>query len=397
MNPSMMPRTRASFSDVLPTLPLHDLARLAASADDAAIDRALASAPEKRDLGHLAALLSPRANVRLEELARASSALTQQRFGRTVHLYAPLYLSNECLTTCTYCGFAKDLQIRRRTLSTLESVREARALAAHGFRHLLLLTGEHKQATGIDFLCTHLEALRAFIPQLSLEVQVFEQHEYEQLVAAGCDGVVAYQETYDPARYAQVHLAGSKRRFGFRLDGPERAAAAGVRRLGIGALLGLHDDWRFEVLATVAHAQHLQRAAWRSELAVSVPRIRPSASGFQPRAIISDRDLAQIICAMRLLLPEAGIVSSSREEAGFRDRLIPLGVTHTSAGSHTEPGGYTEPGDADEQFEVNDTRSVEEVGAALRALGYDLVWKDWDAAMRQRTQHTLATPELVEA
>jgi 2-iminoacetate synthase len=377
-----MTRTRASFSDVLATLPLDDLARSARDSSDAAVDRALSTAPERRDLADLAALLSPRASRRLEELAHESRALTQQRFGRTVHLYAPIYLSNECLTTCTYCGFAKDLEIRRRTLSTLESVREARALAAQGFRHLLLLTGEHKQATGVGFLCEHLDALRSFIPQLSLEVQVLDTPEYEQLVAAGCDGVVAYQETYDQARYAEVHVAGVKRRFGFRLDGPERAAAAGVRRLGIGALLGLHDDWRFDVLATVAHARHLQRAAWRAELAVSVPRIRPSASGFQPRTVVGDRDLAQIVCALRLMLPEAGIVASSREEAGFRDRLVPLGVTHTSAGSHTEPGGYTEPGAADEQFEVNDTRSVVEVGAALRALGYDLVWKDWDAAMR---------------
>lgn len=384
MNVNTTARMRASFSDVLPTLPLTDLSRASTEATDAAIDRALTREASQRDLGDLAALLSPRANARLEELARASHALTQQRFGRTVHLYAPLYLSNECLTTCTYCGFAKDLDIRRRTLSTLESVREARALAERGFRHLLLLTGEHKQRTGVEFLCAHLEALRGFIPQLSLEVQVFEEHEYAQLVAAGCDGVVAYQETYDPNRYAEVHVAGSKRRYGFRLDGPERAAAAGVRRLGIGALLGLHEDWRFEVLATVAHAQHLQRAAWRSEIAVSVPRIRPSASGFQPQVHVGDRDLAQIICALRLMLPDAGIVMSSREQAGFRDRLIPLGVTHTSAGSHTEPGGYTEPDAADEQFEVNDTRSVDEVGAALKGLGYDLVWKDWDAAMRHR-------------
>lgn len=377
---------RRSFSDILPTLPLAELARSARVASDADVDRALARSPEERDLADLTALLSPAASTRLEDLAQASRALTLQRFGATVHLYAPLYLSNECLTTCTYCGFAKDLEIRRRTLRIHESVREAQALAERGYRHLLLLTGEHKRASGVEVLAEHLQALGAFIPQLSLEVQVFEQDEYSLLVDAGCDGVVAYQETYDPARYAEVHLAGPKRRFAFRLDGPERAAVAGVRRLGIGALLGLGDDWRFEILATVSHARHLQRAAWRSELTVSVPRIRPSASGFQPRTLVTDRDLAQIVCALRLLLPDAGIVMSSREQAGFRDRLVPLGVTHTSAGSHTEPGGYTEPGEADEQFSVNDTRSVAEVTAALRALGYDIVWKDWDASMRHATR-----------
>lgn len=374
----------STFSEILPTLPLQDLARGASGAG--AVDRALAKSPEQRDLSDLAALLSDDASERLEELAQASRALTRQRFGDTIHLYAPLYLSNECMTTCTYCGFAKDLQIKRRTLSISASEREARALAAKGYRHLLLLTGEHKRSSGVEALAEHLDALGAFIPQLSLEVQVFEQHEYEILRDAGCDGVVAYQETYDRDRYAEVHLAGPKRRFEFRLDGPERAAAAGIRRLGIGALLGLSDDWRFDVLATVAHGLHLQRAAWRSELTVSVPRIRPSASGFQPQAIVGDRDLAQIICAVRLMLPDAGIVMSSREPAGFRDKLVPLGVTHTSAGSHTEPGGYTEPGEADEQFSVNDTRDVDEVAAALRGMGYDIVWKDWDAAMRHGTR-----------
>lgn len=381
-----MSALRASFRDVLPTLPLADLSRLAGSSSDASVDAALSKSPDSRKLGDLAALLSPAAQRRLEDLAQASHALSMQRFGATVHMYAPLYLSNECNTTCTYCGFAKDLMIRRRTLSIEASSREARALAEQGFRHLLLLTGEHKQSSGVDALAAHLHALSAFIPQLSLEVQVFDTPEYETLVAAGCDGVVAYQETYDPVRYAQVHLAGPKRRFDFRLDGPERASAAGVRRLGIGALLGLGDDWRFEVLATVAHARHLQKAAWRSELSVSVPRIRPSASGFQPRAQVTDRDLAQVICAMRLMLPDAGIVMSSREPAHFRDRLIPLGVTHTSAGSHTEPGGYTEPGQADEQFSVNDNRSAAEVVSVLRGMGYDIVWKDWDAEMRHQTR-----------
>lgn len=373
----------APFSTMLAALPLADLSSASLTTSDSMIDAALGKRPGDRDLSDLAALLSPRAQERLEELAAASHALTLQRFGRTVHLYAPIYLSNECLTTCTYCGFAKDLAIRRRTLAIEETVREAQILVGQGYRHLLLLTGEHKARTGVPFLIEHLEALRGFVPQLSLEVQVWETDEYRQLVAAGCDGVVIYQETYDETSYERYHTGGSKRRFGFRLDGPERAAAAGVRRLGIGALLGLHDDWRSETLATVAHARHLQKVAWRSEIAVSVPRIRPSASGFQPATIISDRDLVQIICAMRLMLPDAAVVMSSREEAGFRDRLVPLGVTHTSAGSHTEPGGYAEPGEASEQFEVNDTRSVAEVSLALRELGYDLVWKDWDGAMRE--------------
>jgi 2-iminoacetate synthase len=365
---------------VLERTPVRELAAFAMRATDLDVSRALAKG--SRDLEDFAALIGPVAGERIEELARASHALTLQRFGRTVHMYAPLYLSNECLTTCTYCGFAKDLPIARKTLSTEQSLREGAFLRAHGYRHVLLLTGEHQKLTGVDFLCGHVDALRALFPQISLEVQVWKEDEYRQLAAAGCDGVVIYQETYNRDAYARFHVAGRKRDYDFRLGAPERAARAGIRRLGIGALLGLHEPWREDAVATAAHALYLLKAAWRQELSVSVPRIRPSASGYSPEQPVTDRELAQLICALRLVLPDAGIVMSSREAAGFRDRLVPLGVTHTSAGSHTDPGGYTEPGEAEGQFEVNDTRAPEEVAAALRALGYEPVWKDWDAAMR---------------
>ena len=372
-----------TFLDVLERTPVRELAAFAMSANDADVSRALTKG--SRDLEDFAALIGPAASERLEELALASHALTLRRFGRTVHMYAPLYLSNECLTTCTYCGFAKGLPIARKTLTIEQTLREGEFLRAHGYRHVLLLTGEHQKLTGVDFLCDHVGALRALFPQISLEVQVWDEDEYRRLAAAGCDGVVIYQETYDRDAYARFHVAGRKRDYAFRLGGPERAAHAGIRRLGIGALLGLHEPWREDAVAVAAHALYLLRAAWRQELSVSVPRIRPSASGYTPEQPVTDRELAQLICALRLVLPDAGIVMSSREAAGFRDRLIPLGVTHTSAGSHTDPGGYTEPGEAEGQFEVNDTRAPEEVAAALRALGYEPVWKDWDPAMRPET------------
>jgi len=372
-----------TFLDVLERTPVRELAAFAMSANDADVSRALTKG--SRDLEDFAALIGPAASERLEELALASHALTLRRFGRTVHMYAPLYLSNECLTTCTYCGFAKGLPIARKTLTIEQTLREGEFLRAHGYRHVLLLTGEHQKLTGVDFLCDHVGALRALFPQISLEVQVWDEDEYRRLAAAGCDGVVIYQETYDRDAYARFHVAGRKRDYAFRLGGPERAAHAGIRRLGIGALLGLHEPWREDAVAVAAHALYLLRAAWRQELSVSVPRIRPSASGYSPEQPVTDRELAQLICALRLVLPDAGIVMSSREAAGFRDRLIPLGVTHTSAGSHTDPGGYTEPGEAEGQFEVNDTRAPEEVASALRALGYEPVWKDWDPAMRPET------------
>ena len=371
-----------SFAGVLERTPVRDLASFSMRASDLDVSRALAKDPSSRDLEDFASLIGPVASSRLEAVARASHELTLRRFGRTVHMYAPMYLSNECLTTCTYCGFAKDLPIARKALSIEQSLREGEYLRARGYRHVLLLTGEHQKHTGVDFLSEHIRALRALFPQISIEVQVWDEEQYRLLAQAGCDGVVIYQETYDRDSYARFHIAGRKRDYDFRLEGPERAARAGIRRIGIGALLGLHEPWREDAIALAAHALHLTKTAWRQELSVSVPRIRPSASGYSPEQPVTDRELAQLICALRLVLPDAGIVMSSREAPRYRDSLVPLGVTHTSAGSHTDPGGYTEPGEAEGQFEVNDTRAPAEVADALRALGYEPVWKDWDATMR---------------
>jgi 2-iminoacetate synthase len=294
-----------------------------------------------------------------------------------MRMYAPLYLSNECLTTCTYCGFAKELPIARKTLSVEATLDEARFLRARGFRHLLLLTGEHERITGVEFLEERITALAGIVPQISTEVQVWNEEGYRRLNAAGCDGVVIYQETYNPETYARVHVAGRKRSFEHRLGGPERAAAAGMRRLGIGALYGLHDDWRYEAIAVAAHARFLQTKYWRAQVNVSVPRIRPSASGYQPSVLIGDREMVQLVCALRLFLPDAGLVSSTREQQTFRDGLFKVGITHASAGSHTEPGGYEHPNEATEQFEIADLRSPAEVAGRLRELGIDPVWGDW--------------------
>lgn len=370
------PQPRDTFADALAALPLDDLLALARDAGPARVDRALGLPPLERTLEDLAALLSPAAGARLEEMARASRRLTLARFGRTMHLYAPLYLSNECLTTCTYCGFAKNLSVERKTLREEETVVEARHLLGQGFRSLLLLTGEHERDTGVDFLERHIERLRRSVPQIAIEVQVWSEREYRRLREAGCEAVVIYQETYHPARYAEVHVAGRKKDYRWRLLGPERAARAGMRRVGVGALLGLHDDWREEAIVTAAHARFLMRRYWRTQVTVSVPRMRPSASGFQPRVVVGDRELAQLVCAFRLGMPDAGIVLSTREPAALRDGFHRIGVTHTSAGSHTEPGGYEHPGEAQEQFEIADHRSPAEVAASLRAMGYDPVWED---------------------
>ncbi len=327
-------------------------------------------------LAGLPALLSPAAAPYLEAMAQQARDVTLQRFGRAVRLFAPLYVSNACLSSCTYCGFSKHLDVVRRTLTVEQVVDEAQSLVQQGFRHLLLVSGEHRLEVSSDYLVQCIEALRPVVPSLSIETQTWSDDTYARLVEAGLEGVVHYQETYDRARYAEVHTAGWKRDYDRRLASTERAAEAGVRRLGIGALLGLSQDWRADVQAVAEHALWLQRNYWRTEVTVSLPRIKPSASGFQPLVPVTDAEYVQAMSALRLVAPEVGIVLSTREPAVLRDGLVRIAVTTMSAGSSTEPGGYLHPGEAQEQFAISDERSPAEVAAMLEAAGYEPVWKD---------------------
>jgi 2-iminoacetate synthase len=388
-----------------PSPSLMDVAREAGAA---AVERAL-TAPTP-SLADFAALLSPAAGRQLERLGLRSRALTRQRFGKVIRLFAPLYLSNECINNCAYCGFSRDNPILRVTLSVAEVVREARALREQGFRNLLLVAGEHPKFVSLNYLADCTRALHAEWPGVSLEVGPMETEDYRPIVAAGAEGLVVYQETYDREVYAAMHTAGPKRNFDWRLDTPERAYAAGFRRLGIGALYGLA-DWRYEALSVAAHARYLLTHCWKAQVTISLPRLRPCAGEFEPLTHMSDRELAQLICAFRLFLPDVGLVLSTREPAWLRDGLIPLGITLMSAGSHTEPGGYTGAGrdkihhtqrgrivelasgssewapppgratNATGQFEIADERSPAEIAALIRRLGYEPVWKDWDTAL----------------
>ena len=364
---------------------------------------------ERLSLADFGRLISPAGGELLEWLCRRSQALTRQRFGKVIRLFAPLYLSNECINNCKYCGFSRDNPILRVTLSVEEVVREARALKEQGFRNVLLVAGEHPKFVSNGYLAECIRALHEELPSISLELGPMETEEYRPLADAGAEGLVVYQETYDREVYADMHTAGPKRTFDWRLETPERAYAAGFRRLGIGALYGL-SDWRREALAVAAHADHLLRNCWKAQLTISLPRLRPCAGEFEPLTHISDRELTQLVCAFRLFLPDAGLVLSTREPAKLRDGLIPLGVTLISAGSHTEPGGYTGAGkdkihhtergrivelaagssewavgtkatNATGQFDIADERSPEEVAELIRRLGYEPVWKDWDAAL----------------
>src|SRR5205085_42446 len=257
-------------------------------------------------LADFAALISPAAESRLEELSRRSRALTLQRFGKVIRLFAPLYLSNECINNCKYCGFSRDNRILRVTLSVDDVLREARALKEQGFRNILLVSGEHPKFVSNHYLRDCVAAVHEEVPSVSLEVGPMETSDYAPLVTAGSDGLVVYQETYDRDIYADMHTAGPKRDFDWRLETAERAYAAGFRRLGIGALFGL-GDWRSEAIALAAHAMHLLRHCWKAQITISLPRLRPSAGEFEPLTDLSDCHLVQLLCALRLFLPDVGL------------------------------------------------------------------------------------------
>lgn len=349
---------------------------------------------------HFKKLLEPCSDAALETLAARSAAITRRYFGKTMRMFAPLYLSNECINTCAYCGFSRDNPIVRVTLDVEQMAREASYLAEEGFHHLLLLAGEHPKFVSNGYLEKCIQRLLPIFPSISLEVAPMEEADYKPLVEAGAEGLVVYQETYDRNVYPQLHIAGPKKDFDWRLDTPERAYRAGFRRLGVGALFGLA-PWRSEALALAAHLFYLQRHCWKAQLSVSLPRLRPAAGNFEPLFEFDDRDLTQLLCALRLTFPHIQLVMSTRESIELRDALALLGVTMMSAGSHTEPGGYTGQGAdqlhqtvkgksvelahpaerATKQFEIADHRSPEEVARALQRLGLEAVWKDWDAGI----------------
>ncbi len=372
-----------SFEAFLGSQPWRNLARRAERAPEHEVERALGRPTVGLD--GFAALIYPAAAPYLDEIARRARDLTRARFGRVIQMYAPLYVSNECTNACVYCGFNRDHAIRRTTLTRDQVRAEAEALWRQGFRSVLVVSGEHPRALPPEGLEEVVRELGARFPSLSLEVAPLGVEEYRRMIRAGVDGLTVYQETYDPELYARVHPAGRKRDYSWRLGTPERGARAGMRRVGLGALLGL-GPWRREAVALALHALWLQKHHWQTQVCVSFPRLREAPGGFRPPAPVSDRDIVQLACALRLLLPDAGLVLSTREAPAFRDGLAPLCITHMSAGSRTEPGGYTRPGASDVQFAVEDMRTPREVAARLLDLGVEPVWKDWDPALTPRQE-----------
>ncbi len=343
------------------------------------VDRAIARSG-RRSPDDFLALVSPAAAAFLEPMAVEAAAQTRRRFGHAMQLYAPIYLSNECNNVCTYCGFSREIPIARTTLDGEAIEIEADALAALGFDHVLVVTGEAPERVDVPYLARAIDRLRPRFSQIGVEVQPLDEDGYAALLDHGLSSVTVYQETYHRETYREHHPKGPKASFDYRLGTPERASRAGVSRIGLGCLLGL-EAFRTDAAFVALHLDWLERACWRSRYSISFPRLRPHAGERPPKVEVSDRDLLQLVLAFRIFDPEVELVLSTRESPRFRDHVCTLGITTMSAGSRTNPGGYSGGQRASlEQFSIHDERTPAQVAAMLDRRGLQPVFKDWDAA-----------------
>ena len=329
-------------------------------------------------------LISPAAEASISVMKKMSTQLTQQRFGRTIGMYIPLYLSNLCSNDCTYCGFSMSNRIKRKTLNAAEVESELQAIKAKGYDSILLVTGEQETKVGMTYFRQMIPLAKRYFSYVAMEVQPLDEEQYVELKSMGVDSVLVYQETYHPGVYSEHHLRGKKTDFHYRLDTPDRLGRAGMDKIGIGALLGLN-EWRIDSLFTAHHLTYMQKRYWRSRYSVSFPRLRPCAGGVQPKSLISDNQLIQLVCAYRLCFPEVELSLSTREPAELRNQLVKLGITSLSAESSTQPGGYLHPDTELVQFEISDERSTTEVHEMLKAQGIEAVWHDWSIAFSQNS------------
>lgn len=342
------------------------------------VERALAKS--KIDLDDFKALISPAAEGYLEPMAQLSHKKTTERFGKTMQMYAPLYLSNECQNICTYCGFSLNIDIPRKTLSDEEILAEIKVIKSMGFDHVLVVTGEANKTVGLDYFKNAFEIINQHFSYISLEVQPMDQTDYEALIPKGLNAVLVYQETYHKDEYKKHHPKGKKSNFYYRLDTPDRLGKAKIQKIGLGALYGL-EDWRVDTFFTALHLNYLERTYWETKYAISFPRLRPCAGGVELKSEMTDKQLAQVICAYRILNQEVELSLSTRESEAFRNNAFKLGITSISAGSKTDPGGYANPKENLEQFEISDDRTPAEYEKVLQNAGYDVMWKDWDRSL----------------
>ena len=370
------------FTEVFDTYNWHDVKQSILSKTGEDVLNALRK--EKRSLEDFKALLSPAAIPFLEQMAQLSHSRTQKRFGKTIQMYVPLYLSNECQNICTYCAFSLDNKIKRRTLSDAEILQEVKVIKDMGFDHILLVTGEAMHTVGVSYLRNAIRLVKPFFSHISMEVQPLDQAEYAQLMEEGLNTVLVYQETYFKENYKQYHPKGKKSNFNYRLETPDRLGKAGIHKIGLGTLIGL-EDWRTDCFFTALHLRYLEKQYWQTKYSVSFPRLRPidkESTGMAEKksfeTYMNDRELVQLICAWRLFSEELEIAISTREREVFRDNAVKLGVTSMSAASKTNPGGYVVAPESLEQFEISDDRPVDLITGMIRRQGYEPVWKDWD-------------------
>ncbi|EFL79139.1 2-iminoacetate synthase ThiH [Actinobacillus pleuropneumoniae] len=367
----------AHFSDYWQRLDWGHLALSLRAKTSADVENALQSS--NRDLNDFMALISPATEAYLEPMAQLAQQLTRQRFGNMVGFYLPLYLSNVCTNDCTYCGFSMSNRIKREILDEQEILNEIKAIKSMGYEHLLLVTGEHETKVGMAYFREKLKLIRPHFSTLLMEVQPLQSEEYAELKTLGLDGVLVYQETYNAAEYAKHHLRGQKQDFIYRLDSQDRLGQAGIDKIGLGALIGLSNDWRTDIYFVGEHLNYLQNKYWQSRYSISFPRLRPCVGGLQPASQMSDKQLLQIICAFRLCFPEVELSLSTRESANFRNNVIPIAINTISAGSKTQPGGYADEDDKHlEQFSPDDERPPQIIAAELVKRGLQPVWKDWE-------------------
>lgn len=370
----------SGFADVVDQWDWDETPAQFARFTDGDVDFVLSKASAGRQLSpeEFMVLISPAAANRLEEMAQLSQRFTRERFGKTISMYIPLYVSNECTNKCVYCGFNHDNPLARTTL-TLEQVKaECEAIRRLGpFENLLIVSGEFPSVNGVDYMEKVLDTCRPYFHNLTLEAMPMKQKDYERLIAHGLNGVVCFQETYNRRKYRHYHPRGMKSYYDWRLNGYDRMGRAGIHKIGMGVLIGL-EDWRTDVTFMARHLRYLQKLYWRTRYSVNFPRMCPSETGYQPNVVMTERELAQLTFAFRIFDHDVDISYSTRENPEFRQNMMALGVTSMSAGSQTEPGGYASCPDALEQFEVTDHRSPRAVSEAIRQGGYDVVWKDWD-------------------
>jgi len=328
----------------------------------------------------LMAFLSPAAGVYLEQLANKSHDLTVRRFGKTIQLFAPIYLSNECQNICTYCGFSFGNKIPRKTLSEGEMKTEFQFLKGENFEHVLLVTGEDTIYANPGYINHSISIARKYFSDVSIEVQPLGEVEYKTFKDSGCDAVLVYQETYNPEVYKKYHLKGKKANYNYRLDTPDRVGEASMNKIGLGVLLGL-SDWRTDAFFLAMHLNYLEKAYWQTRYSISFPRLRPAEGVRSVEHPVNDKEFVQLLCAFRIFDNEVEMSLSTREPENMRNHLIHIGVTSMSAGSKTNPGGYTISPGTLEQFEISDSRTPEQILKLIQEQGYEPVWKNWDKAL----------------